>query len=213
MNLERKKEELSGLILNSSENYNILIYSLLKNDCLDDMLSFSFEKQHISNTRFLEVINKMITIFYDTFPTLGRHVVLSLEYIFQYNFENVAKLFKINPRDYETFHTNVLIIFFDTYFKNIKHFKDCQEFLLNYDIQYTDKVESYDREELVRIQTFFQHICVFNYEEQSKLLYLFKSIDEDLDKKNDTNYKYKISLFYLNLYSILLENTVITLDL
>lgn len=67
MNLERKKEELSGLILNSSENYNIVIYSLLKNDCLDDMLSFLFEKQHISNTRFLEVLNKMITIFYDTF--------------------------------------------------------------------------------------------------------------------------------------------------
>lgn len=54
----------------------------------------------------------MITIFYDTFPTLGRRVVLSLEYVFQYNFENIAKLFKINPRDYETFYTNLLIIFF-----------------------------------------------------------------------------------------------------
>ena len=95
--------------------------------------------------------------------------------------------------------------FFYTFFKNIKYFKSIKDFLKNYNINYRQKKNKVFSKNWNSIISFFQKVSLANFNHQVKIMYLFRDLEKDLEKVPNDEAKIKLTTFYLNTYTDLLE--------
>ena len=90
MTLQMQKKCLSEVLLNNIDNHNIILYQLIQSDCLNEILPKLSNLENYSNDSLLLILDKFVTNFYNTFPTIGNHIDLGLEYILKNNNDNWA---------------------------------------------------------------------------------------------------------------------------
>ena len=190
------------------DNHNIILYQLIQSDCLNEILPKLSNLENYSNDSLLLILDKFVTNFYNIFPTIGNHIELGLEYILKNNSNNFIQIYSSYSGNYsQRISEQITATFFYTFFKNIKYFKSIKDFLKDNNINYRQKKNKVFSKNWNSIISFFQKVSLANFNHQVKIMYLFRDLEKDLEKVPNDEAKIKLTTFYLNTYTDLLETT------